>query len=262
MPVVVTLRAAHRQPEERGRDDLDRVRHHRVARCFLIGRERRPVRCHAQKTRRRDQFHRVRGKILQRRFHQFITGELLADELVERLVRVERTNHVIAIPIGVLAFRVPVIVALRIRVARHVQPVPSPPLAVMRRLQQPLDHALECTGCGVGHKRIDLFRRRRQARQIKRRAAEQCHLVRLGRKPQPARPQLRQQERIHRCAHRVSRRSPGRQHRHRRSPQRLKRPKFPLFLREIRPLPQRLRLGPRRPRARRHPSSQRLHLRR
>ena len=43
---------------------------------------------------------------LWRRRDHFVAGQLLADELVERLVRVERLDHVVAVAEGVLADRV------------------------------------------------------------------------------------------------------------------------------------------------------------
>ena len=60
-----------------------------------------------------------------------VTGDLLADETVERSVSVECPDDVIAIPPRVLGEDV-VRRADHVRVARQVQPVPRPPLAKRR----------------------------------------------------------------------------------------------------------------------------------
>ena len=60
-------------------------------------------------------------------------------------------------------------VGLVLGVAGHVEPVPAPALAVVRRGQQPVDHLGEGVGRLVGQERLDLLRRRRQADQVERR---------------------------------------------------------------------------------------------
>ncbi len=67
--------------------------------------------------------------------------------------------------------------AVRVGIAGHVQPVPPPVLAVSRRSQQPVDQPLPGVGSLVGDKRFDFVRRRRQADQVKRHAADQSGLV-------------------------------------------------------------------------------------
>ncbi len=98
------------------------------------------------------------------------------DELVERQVAVERVDDPVAIApgLGQLAtggagLRVGVVV---VGVADHVEPVPRPALAVGRRGQQPIDDLLERLGRTIRKERRDLVRRRRQAGQVERRAAD------------------------------------------------------------------------------------------
>ena len=93
------------------------------------------------------------------RLVHFVAGQLLLDELVVRLVLIERANHVIAIaPRGrTLAVDRETI---RFGESRQIQPVTRPSLAVTRIREQPVDDFLvrvgrriffECqTSSGVG----------------------------------------------------------------------------------------------------------------
>ena len=73
-------------------------------------------------------------------FGQQVAGDLLDDELVEGLVAVERLHDPVAIfPDGARLIEG---VAVGIGVARQVEPVPAPALAVVRRGEQPIDHFL------------------------------------------------------------------------------------------------------------------------
>ena len=70
-----------------------------------------------------------------------VAGDLLDHEAVERLVAVQRVDHVVAIPPGVGDVAV-VLVALGLGEADHVEPVLRPALAVTGAGEQPVDHAL------------------------------------------------------------------------------------------------------------------------
>ena len=80
---------------------------------------------------------------------QLVARDLLLDEAVVGLVLVERLDHVIAIAPDV-GPRLIALEAFAIGVARQVQPVPRPALAVVRRGEQAVDHFLERIGRGVG----------------------------------------------------------------------------------------------------------------
>ena len=69
---------------------------------------------------------------------QQVAGELLEDELVVRLVGVERGDDVVAVAPGVAVGDV-LVQAVGVGVAGHVEPVPAPALAVARRGEQPVD---------------------------------------------------------------------------------------------------------------------------
>ena len=117
--------------------------------------------------------------LLHRRVGQHVAGELLDGELVEGQVTVQRGDDPIAVAPDA-ARRIDA-VAVRVRVTRHVQPPTAPPLAVVRRRQQPLDEFLISIRRLVVHKRIHLGGRRRQAEQVQREPANQRDAVGLGR---------------------------------------------------------------------------------
>ena len=174
MLVVVALRATDRHAEQRAGHDLDGVCHHRVARDLLLdARVRRAVGSHAEKAGGGELVHVGGGKILVRQLHQLVARELLDDELVERLVRVERADDVVAILPSPLALGVRIRVAIGVRVARDVEPVPPPTLAVMWRREQAVEQLLVGVGRSVLLEGLDLRRRRRQAQEVKARAADE-----------------------------------------------------------------------------------------
>ena len=77
------------------------------------------------------------------RYRDYVIAAFNADELVIRLVRIERRDHVIAKPPRVRERDVHVLPA-RFRKARDIEPVPSPPLAKLRRRQQTIDCIADC----------------------------------------------------------------------------------------------------------------------
>src|SRR5215510_12315505 len=128
---------------------------------------------------------------------QFVARDLLFDESVVWLVFVERLDDVIAIAPRVGASLVG-LEPLALRVTRQVQPVARPLLAVMRAAEQAVNHLLKRPGRVIGEKRVDLFRRRREAGQIECRAAQQCDLVGGGGGLDSLAFELRQHKSIHR----------------------------------------------------------------
>ena len=110
---------------------------------------------------------------------QLVAGDLLLHEAVVGLVLVEATRSRNRDSArrwgGLVRFE-----AVALGVARQVQPVPRPALAVVRRGEQPVDDLLEGVRGLVGEERLDLFRRGRQAGQVERGAADQRDLVSRG----------------------------------------------------------------------------------
>ena len=110
-----------------------------------------------------------------------VPGDLLAQELVVRFVRVEGIDDVIAIAPRE-RHRVVRSLARSIRVAHDIEPVASPAFAVMRRGQQAIDDFREGVCRFVGEKSVDFLRRRWKAAEIERRPADQGALVRRRRR--------------------------------------------------------------------------------
>ena len=109
----------------------------------------------------------------------------MCDELVKRQVAVEGVHHPVAVSpgLGQLAtgragLGVGVVI---VGVARHVEPVPSPALAVCRRIQEPVDNTIECDRRLIREERIDLVGRRREAGQAECRPADPCQTIRRRR---------------------------------------------------------------------------------
>ena len=95
---------------------------------------------------------------------QQVAGELLDREPVERLVGVERADHVVAEQPDVDV--VVAVIALRVGEPDQVEPEDRHPLAVVGRGQQPVDQPLVGVGRVVADERVDLLGRGRQADQV------------------------------------------------------------------------------------------------
>src|SRR5262245_64074669 len=63
--------------------------------------------------------------------------------------------------------------AITVRVAGQVEPVTAPALSIVGRSEQPVDHVLPGSWPGVGEKRFDLGRGRRQADEVQRHPAQE-----------------------------------------------------------------------------------------
>jgi hypothetical protein len=83
---------------------------------------------------------------------QQVAGELLDREAVERQVGVERVDHPVAVAPGVGAVVV-LFVAVRVGVARLVEPVAAPALAEVRGRQEPIDEAVDRVRARVARRR-------------------------------------------------------------------------------------------------------------
>ncbi len=85
------------------------------------------------------------GRRLVSRRGEKIASELLAEELGERLILIERVHDIVAIPPRVAVGDV-FVQAVGIRVSRHIEPVPAPPFAVVRRSEQAVHHPENASG--------------------------------------------------------------------------------------------------------------------
>ncbi len=125
---------------------------------------------------------------------QQVARDLLHDEPVERHVVVQRLDD----PVAVAPDRSRPVdrVAVRVGVARDVEPVPAPALAVMRRLEQALHQPAVRAGLRVARERANLLGRREQARQIQASPADERSTVRFRRGLQASLVEPRQHESI------------------------------------------------------------------
>ena len=113
--------------------------------------------------------------LLDRWIRQQVARQLFGGELVERLVLVERADHVIAVRRDVT--RVVAVVSSRVGEPHEVEPVDRHPLPEVRRGEQPLDQLSIRIGPGVIDERGDIFRLRRESREVKRQPADERHAV-------------------------------------------------------------------------------------
>ena len=79
-----------------------------------------------------------------------VAGDLFDEKLIVRFVGVESVHHIIAIPPGI-GVRGIFVQPIAVRVPHHIQPMPCPPLAILRRGYQRVDLRL-----GVGQFRARL----------------------------------------------------------------------------------------------------------
>ena len=183
--MIVALRTSNRKTEKSRADNLDRVGHdlvfcHSRIGCSTVG----PIGRHPQEARRYQFLDLVRPQVLQRPHDHFIAGQLFLDETIKRHVIIEGLDHVVAVLVGIGANPVVVGVALRVRVTGHVQPVPPPPLAVVRRFQATVDQPFVGIVPLVIDESLGLLERRRQPQQVQVDTPDQGQPICVSRKAQ------------------------------------------------------------------------------
>ena len=189
--VVVARRAIRREPEPHPRS-----RRHAVIRIqreiFLRdGSALRGRHVAAVKARRQ--------QLIARRVREQIARDLLDREFIEPLVAVERRDHPIAI-----RPHLPVVInvdAVRVRIPRRIEPVPTAVLAPLRYGHEFCDELFIRVRRGVFHECLDLLRLRRQPREIERKPPRQRAAIRFRRRLQSRGIQRREDEAINRIPH-------------------------------------------------------------
>ena len=189
--MIVALGAADGHAHERAGHNLEGFGHHLIAGVVVVGRAG-AVRCHAEIAGGGELVDLVGLQLGMRRLHHLVTGELFANELIPGQILVEGVHYIITITPGPGAFGIFFIVALRIRVACDIQPMPAPAHAVLRRGEQTIDQLGVGVGRLVGDEILHFLRRGRQAGEVKGGAPDQRGLVRGGGKLQPLRVQAAQ----------------------------------------------------------------------
>ena len=200
--MVVTLGAGDREAGQRSRHDAERIGDALVLGQGDVGdRISGTVGSQAQVGRRREgiDLRRVedgRGDVGGRDRVQLIAGELFLDEAIPGLVGVEGADDIIAVAPGVRADRIRVGVAVGVGVAGDVEPMAGPAFAVCRRGEQAFDEFGVGVGRGVGDEGGGFGRRRRESREVERRATDERRTVGLGGEVELLGLKLRADERV------------------------------------------------------------------
>ena len=168
--VVVAPGAADRQPEEGLADRVELLVDHVDQQLLLVGRA-----DHLGPDDEEPGRHDVVVPLLLGAEGEQVAGELLGEEPVERLVGVERGDHVVAIAPGVVVGEV-LVRAVGVGVTRDVEPVTAPALAEFGAGQERIDDPRERVGSVVREERLDLGRGRREADQVEEDAPQQVGL--------------------------------------------------------------------------------------
>ncbi len=175
--VVVALRAMDRQPHERADGVRDKVVAVEVASDFTVDFRfgYLDVSDEVPRTGRKepecfDSVHRARV--------QHVARDLFGDEPAVGLVRVQRADDVIAVGPRIRA-RLVLVVAVRFAKVDHVEPVPRPALAVLRRREQLINERLESLRVLVTNERFDFLWCGRQPDQVEVQPTDQRAPVRF-----------------------------------------------------------------------------------
>src|SRR5439155_12989242 len=96
---------------------------------------------------------------------QFVSGDLLTDKAVVRLIAIKGLDHVVAIPPDVGADFVS-LEAVGVGVTRDVEPFTSPAFAIVWRSEQPVNDGRKGVGSVVGQKRPGPFGSGRKSDQV------------------------------------------------------------------------------------------------
>ena len=190
--VRMTLGAADGQPQPHAACRGNAIKNRLNPELLLIGPAFRVGECLAMEGRGQP--------LVGRRVREQIAGQLLEGEPIERHVGVDGLDHPIAITPGFAAWIV-FFVAVGIGIAGHVEPMTPPPLAEMRRFEQPIDQLFIRLRRRIAHKRIDQLGLGGQAEQVIRQPLDERPAVGLARRRDATRFEPGQHKTIDRAAH-------------------------------------------------------------
>ena len=111
---------------------------------------------------------------------QEVARELLNNEVVEGQVAVEGVDHIVAVVIRIGEGDI-FVDAVGVGVARDIEPMPAPALAVHLRLEHRVDAALVGVRPLIAQEIVDIFGRGRHANEVERRAAQKSAAIGFGR---------------------------------------------------------------------------------
>ncbi len=128
-------------------------------------------------------------------WRNIVAGDLLAEELIVRLVAVQRADHVIAVRPRIVTGAV-ALETVSVGVVGHVKPVARPVFAVVRRGEESLDQFFIGIGSRVGHEGLRFLGGGWEPQQVEAKPTDQSSAVGLGIGREPFLFELRQDERI------------------------------------------------------------------
>ncbi len=148
-----------------------------------------------------------------------VAGKLQCDESIVGQIGVERVDYPVAVSPRFGAELI-VLETVGLGEPRQVEPVLTPPLAVVGRSEQPVDQSFVGVGRVVGDECVDLVRRGGQSHQIERQAADQRDAIGFGQRLQVALRQTLGNEAVDRAARilQVGRHGNGRSRQRRKRP--------------------------------------------
>ena len=176
--VVVAAAARHRQAQQRAAGGLDEVGHEFGTATVLLVERRCGVVVRSEPEKAGGDEAIAVGRRGRSATEQFVTRQLFADELVQWLVGVERSDDVVAVAPRLGAELVPV-ETVAVAVAHRVEPQARPVFTETRRGQETFHQAIHRRATSVPLELRDLFRRRRQPRQVEVEAPHQGPAIRL-----------------------------------------------------------------------------------
>src|SRR5438067_8225287 len=151
--MIVALRALNRQTKDAFANAIHAIKHGIHAKLLRIDAALLVNHRISQKTGRYD--------LVLARIWKLITGDLVDNKLIVRHVAVQRVDYPVAVKPN--AARLVLFETVGIGIARGVQPLPRPTLAVMRRGQEAFNLLLVSIGATICHKGIDFRWRGRQS---------------------------------------------------------------------------------------------------
>ena len=161
MLVIVTARTPQREPHHAGAKRLHRVVQERPLVLEFLGGLAAIFGVSPETGRRQRRHHFWCVLFGSAPGDQFVTGNLLAQETVVRLVFVEGVDHIVAIT--PTTFDKPknprriAVIAHQVRIANDIQPMPPPTFPEMRRGQQAINHTFIGLWRGIRKKGLGLL---------------------------------------------------------------------------------------------------------
>ena len=153
--MIVTAGTTERHSHERFADRRNLFVDDIHAELFFV-----PLAEHFRSEHQKAGCHQIPFPLIRRGMIEQVAGNLFDDKIVERPILVESVDHIISITPGIVEGGVEV-AAIRVGITCHIEPVSSPVLAELLRVEQAIDvfgNLLRVIAIGIF---LDVFRRGR-----------------------------------------------------------------------------------------------------